>query len=429
MLLTVGVVQSGRPEAWLGLEESLAHLSRDMNEAALGLHDRGSGALADSWADAVGELAGAEFKALAAGYEIVAIQLRAVCSVLSGLGVTLTGCQREVADWVTACSLKGCTWSDDGGVTPPLDAPVGLIDWAAAAQQALRDCLRRATEADEQAAAVLTDWRLASLDTNGDGRIEANVDLSAHLKETLSLGVGGGIGALRAGVPVDGSPAEQRRWWDGLSEAKRGLYLRGLPLELAGMAGLPGAVRAQLRRADLGYDRLRMLEYANEHWDDESIDWTDNPNDGREINNCTNFVSRSLEAGGLPPKGLTPWSADSWGHLPWAHRWRHPGAYSDSWGGADQQHDLFTHSGSPTVGVAGAQPGDVIYWMHTTDGNGHAIGEEHHAAVVTRVLPNGDILYTQHSNSAVDLSLDGRLAVSNHGGDQDIQIVRVQRTW
>ena len=76
--------------------------------------------------------------------------------------------------------------------------------------------------------------------------------------------------------------------------------------------------------------------------------------------------------------------------------------------------------------MAGAQPGDVIYWMHTTDGNGHAIGEEHHAAVVTRVLPNGDILYTQHSNSAVDLSLDGRLAVNNHGGDQDIQIVRVK---
>ena len=28
--------------------------------------------------------------------------------------------------------------------------------------------------------------------------------------------------------------------------------------------------------SDLGYDRLRMLKYANEHWDDESITyWKD----------------------------------------------------------------------------------------------------------------------------------------------------------
>lgn len=138
------------------------------------------------------------------------------------------------------------------------------------------------------------------------------------------------------------------------------------------MAGLPDAVRDDIAATDLGYDRVDMLQYAKDHWDNEDIDWPDK-------NNCTNFVSLALEAAGLPFKGTFTLQGDAWGHrlIPDMPIIGDTGGYTDSWGGADAQHDLFVDSGSPEVSIADAKPGDVIYWSQTGDNPDIAKGDEH----------------------------------------------------
>lgn len=202
------------------------------------------------------------------------------------------------------------------------------------------------------------------------------------------------------------------------------MYMNAAPLEVAGMKGVPGDVKSQMSGSDeLGYDRLRLLQYAQDNWDNEDIDNMEN--------NCTNFVSRALENAGLDHKGTFTFQDDSWGHGLWTDGpWGpNPGAYTDSWGGADAQHDLFVRSGSKEIPQGDVRPGDIAYWSQAGAGKNPA-GVEHHAAIVTGVLPNGDVLYTQHSGNREDQSLAARLPYNNvQEGDQNIRFVRVEQTW
>ncbi|RDI54103.1 hypothetical protein [Nocardia mexicana] len=62
--------------------------------------------------------------------------------------------------------------------------------------------------------------------------------------------------------------------------------------------------------------------------------------------------------------------------------------------------------------------------------SGAKLGKAHHAAVVTAVLPNGDVLYTQHTTNDRDLSLTDRLGFADQdGGTQNIRIIRPKETW
>jgi len=59
-------------------------------------------------------------------------------------------------------------------------------------------------------------------------------------------------------------------------------------------------------------------------------------------------------------------------------------------------------------------------------GDDNPAGHVHHTAIVTAVLPDGDSRHTQHSNSAVDNSLDGRSQQSvDVGGAQHPVVVRL----
>lgn len=432
-MLTASGLLDADPQVWVELEDTLAHLARDMDEAAAGLYDRGVGPLRDSWADEVGEMARAEFVELAASFEIVGVQLRSVCSVISGMAVTMIACRREVSQWITAAGWKDCTTTDNGSITPGDEAPLALAEWAACATTALKSALRRASEADDEAARVLRDWRLVALDVNQQQGIDKK-DLDDHVALSLPLGVSGAVASLEASLPRDASPQGQRAWWDFLTEEERDQLMRAMPLELASMPGLPAQVTESIAGGG-GVDRVTMLKFVAEHWDDTSLDWA--KPDGTPDDNCTNFVSLSLEAGGLDHKGWWTQDADNWTRAPLAGAaipgvkgaLRYPGGFTDTWGGADPQHDFFATHGSQSVGTSGARPGDAIYWTHAVGTPDHPTGEEPHAAVVSRVLPNGDVLYSQHSDGALDLSLSGRLPRSNMGGDQEIQVLRVEQTW
>lgn len=163
----------------------------------------------------------------------------------------------------------------------------------------------------------MTGIGLTGLNIDGKGDIDA-YDLDLHRGGTLPQGVDTGLEIIRRTMPLDDSPAVQSAWWDGLSGPQRDMYLKAVPLEIAGMAGIPVAVRRHPSGPDLGED------------------------------------------------------------------------YSSSWGGAQQQHDFFVSQRAQVIDPADARPGDVLYLI-----NEGTTGEVHHTALVTEVLPNGDIPYTQ----------------------------------
>lgn len=423
-MVTVHEVRACDPESWGTLCEELHTLATDMDEAAEGLYHRGAGRLKDNWADAVGAKAKDEIKELAASYEIVGIQLRSARSVISGLELTFGACKRSIDEWLAVCERDGLSVDDEGRVTVPPDVedPKAAQHTADEAEAALTAVLKEAREADDTASTALKSIKLGELDADGDGDVDSK-DLDKHRDETLEAGANAALESLRASIPSDRSAEEQLKWWANLTPEEREQYKRALPLELAEMEGLPPWERILLNESSLGYNRLALLEYVRDNWDNTDIDWEDK-------NSCTKFVSEALKHAGLDFKGVFPLQDDAWMDLgtPKLPFFGDKGRYSDSWGGADAQHDLFAESGSESVGIEGAQPGDVIYWTH--DNGEGADGEEHHAAVVTAVLPNGDILYTQHTDSATNQSLQGRLPHNNvDEGNQEIQILRVKETW
>lgn len=161
----------------------------------------------------------------------------------------------------------------------------------------IKDILADATRIDEEAARALWDTRMTQLDITGDGHIDQS-DIERHQKEgqTLDLSSQATLREILAGMPLNGSKQEQQQWWNSLSVREQQMYMNAVPLEVAGMKGLPDEVRRQLSGpAELGYDKLKLLQYAQDHWNDKDIDTMQN--------NCTNFVSRGLEYAGLKRKG------------------------------------------------------------------------------------------------------------------------------
>lgn len=403
-------------------------MATDMDEAAAGLFDSGGKALPEAWRDTTGALAAGEIGRLAYSYSIVGVRSRAVCSVLSGLDLAFTGAKSRIAAWLAECATRGFRVSDTGTVMLGADAKTSgsladQLNRASMITTELTAALEDATVADQRAAQALTGIGLTELNINGEGDINAD-DLELHRDRILPEGVDTGLEIIRKTMPLDDSPTVQSTWWDGLSGTQRDMYLKAVPLEIAGMAGISVAVRRHLSEPERGYDRLKLLEFARDHWDDTSIDWT------HTDSNCTNFVSQAFEHAGLEQKGkpgfLWRWDEDEWGHARKKFLFFDFGDdYSNSWGGAQQQHDFFVSQRAQIIDPVNARPGDILYV--TNEGT---TGEIHHTALVTGVLPNGDILYTQHSDSAQNLSWNGRLPYTHvQGGTQGVQIVRVTETW
>jgi hypothetical protein len=84
------------------------------------------------------------------------------------------------------------------------------------------------------------------------------------------------------------------------------------------------------------------------------------------------------------------------------------------------------------VPLSQARPGDIVYFEQAGTGGPTPTqpGKVHHVAIITSVTPDGDIHYTQHSDSRLNISLNGRMPHENvHEGDQKIVVLRVNPNW
>ena len=133
-------------------------------------------------------------------------------------------------------------------------------------------------------------------------------------------------------------------------------------------------------------------------------------------NNCANFASHALLEAGLQEKGWNTLQDDAWGrslagdwHVPWISGVSH----TETWYNSDLQRQFFLDNGGSQIQPQDARPGDIVYFDWADGEGGNPDGVSHHTAVITAVLPDGEILYTQHTPGRVNQSLQDRLPVAS----------------
>jgi hypothetical protein len=238
---------------------------------------------------------------------------------------------------------------------------------------------------------------------------------------------------MRNQLPDGLTSQQQTEWWNALTPEQQQDFMKAVPLDLYHLQGIPASVKTQLEAGDRGYNAMQSLRYARDHWNDTSGDIFQN--------NCAHLVSQALHAGGLGYQGNTTLDDNGWGRSKKGEwEWNSPDlpgpeieglSHTDSWFNAEAQEEFFLRNGGESVGVADARPGDIVYFDYADGaGVGEPDGQAHHAAVVTGVLPEGEILYTQHTPGAENSSLQGRLPNTEQvEGEQQIIVVRPRRTW
>ncbi|WP_436521096.1 amidase domain-containing protein [Actinoplanes sp. HUAS TT8] len=384
---------------------------------------------AGAWTGSSGDAALTHLRGVTNGLEIDALECQAVSLVLSGLTHAFRISQNSLRSALGTARVQGFPVGDDGTVGMP-DTELARHDPEYAAscreqrdhlQTLVRLAVDAATVADQKAYEMLDHLSQQTFRTDVNAALNEDVGMASKLE----------IDLIAATVPA-GDPAAVGAWWAGLSPEDQQTVRMAAPWALENLNGIPADVRAALHGTD-GYDRTGVAKWAIDHGNDNSDDIF--------RNNCTNFVSDALEGGGVQEHfdfWLGTLSDNSWGkgtqfgkdvtvdgqpvdRIDYSH--------SSSWAQAQDSYDFWTRHGSE-VGLAEAQPGDIVYWEQTETGDGAVAGEVHHAAVVTGVV-DGDIRYTQHTFNQVNASLEARAPISDLGGapDQRIHVVRPQPDW
>jgi hypothetical protein len=230
---------------------------------------------------------------------------------------------------------------------------------------------------------------------------------------------------LAADVPVGQDPTTVRQWWDGLTAQQRKDMMLAEPVLIANLDGIPPDVQRDLR-GNGKYDRVKLVQYALDNWD------KGDPTDFG--NNCTNFVSNALHAAGMKEK-TSIWGTsddDTWmiGNRTGIDEVDKRLAYSNTWAAAENNQNFMLRHGGQEIPPSEVKPGDIIYYEQAGPNDHIEKGNTHHAAIVTAVMPDGEIKYTQHSDPNQNVSLEGRLsATEKREGAQHLRFVRPNPDW
>lgn len=411
-MITVSQLKAAQPAAWTDAANAWNAMLAVTRRTSDDIRDRGQGKVDQHWTDAVGQKAARTLAALATRFDIASDTMSGVAMILAGLADAIGMAQSTLGDALRQAAALGLDVADDGAVRvvePGLPGAAGDAQlprvWAL-----VREALVAATKADQDAANELRGLA-GDVSQTDPSVVENQIQVTASQDE---------LAILADAIPVNASPAEVAAWWRSLTARQQTELENATPLRIYDLNGIPQNVKDQLRGSG-DINKMMLVQYATEHWDDTGTDWTG-------LDNCTNFTSTALNYAGMR-------QSDQW-HEPvfmgplatsvlTVFAELDVDTASPSWGGAQNLHDLLTSGGGQVVAPGQAKPGDVVFFQWD-GGDGNPAGHVHHTAVVTAVLPNGDIRYTQHSDPGLNYSLDGRFhdVQAGEGAEQPV-IVRM----
>ncbi|PHQ51642.1 hypothetical protein BLA24_12470 [Streptomyces cinnamoneus] len=421
-------------DQWKKAADDWIALSRRSSTAADDVREQGKKPLDDHWADATGKKASKRLHDLADRLEAGGDIIKGVAMIIDGLASSMEWSQRTLFHAAELAAEYGLHIQDGRAVGAYSGAaPVGpnipqnvRDDYKkeqghiSEVNDLIDEALRQASQADKKASAELD--KLATKINVSDTNVAHNYieTETAHLE----------IDMIRGSIPVGKDPHLVRAWWDGLTPEQHKALMLADPVTIADLTGLPDDVGKEIRGRDGKIDRVEMVRYALDHWN--------KPDDLKFENNCANFASSALEAGGmqkkfdtwLGPRGDNTWGRESGIGIDW---WDQRAYHSRSWASAKYLRNFLTDNGGEEVPRSQARPGDLIFYEQVAEDpgkGGEPQGETYHAAVVTSVTPDGDIKLSQHTGEWQNVSLEARehVATRNHG-EQRIHIVRPHPNW
>ncbi|MFF8868221.1 amidase domain-containing protein [Streptomyces sp. NPDC015139] len=412
-------VQNALPRKWKTAGEEWHSLAKYALGAAKDLRDLGVKPLAENWTDEVGAAAAGKFEKLANQFEAAYDIMLAVKMVIEGMTTTIETAHSTMREANELAAKYGLTIHTDGTVTgPPVHSRTEAEDLAPYRTQVLDlidQAVEQVTTADKLAAAEFTKLAGQTGLTDPDKALNELQTHASHVQMQM----------LAADVPVGQDATTVRQWWDGLSAQQRKDMMLAEPVLIANLEGVPADVRQDLR-GNGKYDRVKLVQYALDNWD------KGDPTDFG--NNCTNFVSNALHAAGVKEK-TSFWGTsddDSWmiGNRTGVDAVDKRLAYSDTWAAAENNQNFWLSHGGQEVSSSDVKPGDIIYYEQAGPNDHIEKGNTHHAAIVTAVMPDGEIKYTQHSDPNQNVSLEGRInATEKHEGAQNLRFVRPNPDW
>lgn len=411
-MVSYAALRDARPEQWKDAADDFVALARYVNQAAINVRGDSAAKVDAHWADSTGKAAAGRLYALADKLDSAYDLLDAVKMVLVGMHSSIQTAQATLNEALQLANEYGIQLDDQGQIMI-VQEPVNIVSEIAALHS---QAIKQATDADNAARAELAKLRAAVGITNPDDALKLQEEAS-HTE----------MNAFAGTIPTGQDPATVKAWWAGLTPQEQHDLMLAEPVALTNLDGIPESAKTQMRGPDGKFDRVKMVDYALQQW---------NKNDPIDLgNNCTNFVSEALLHAGMKRK-MGFWSGvkgdDDWGKeegtgWDWLDKKLY---YSHSWGGAENQQDFMLKHGGEEVTPGQARPGDIIYYEQQGPNPKIHQGETHHAAIVTAVMPDGEIKYTQHSDSYENVSLEGRLPHETESeGQQNIRIVRPHPDW
>jgi hypothetical protein len=422
-MVTFTQLRQAKPQLWTSAANDMRSAALQCERVRDDIHQNGVQPLDEHWPDHVGELAKSALTSIAGRAEVSAILARSTVDPLDTLNHAVVIAQNELENGIRLAEGAGFLVNPDTGdiTVPPtmtqdqLNAKMATLTQA---HQLINDAIEAATQADDLCTAALNDT-----DRDAD---TTDVD---EARKVQALNTQRALEELRDTIPDGLPPDDVSRWWNGLTPQEQTDLQRACPAELYDLNGIPDSVKKTIDRPELGYSSVGAVKYAIENWNNSDLDVFKD--------NCTNFVSDSLSYGGGMPQKEDWWlprhfDTDGWSDGTAGNSDPFPPglSHTPTWAAAQNNRDFFLRNGGSVVDPSQAKPGDVVYYTMTQDGEGMHAGETHHAAVVTGVLPDGQVLYTQHSDAGKNLPLFGRLPEFEQTyGQQKIEIVAPRVTW
>ncbi|MDH6117305.1 hypothetical protein ABH930_001710 [Kitasatospora sp. GAS204A] len=421
-MVTLTDLQHADPTQWKAAADGWLRASQEATNASNDLHAQGVGPLGDHWKDAVGQTAGQKLSDQADALEAASDIMRGVAMVLDGLTHSIEYAKSTLANALNLAQQYNLPVDLDQGRSIPAGNPneptnasqVGEVD------ALLQEALREATQADQQVAAELTKL----------GNDTCVTDLNQALDDIQGEASNVELAAYQGDIPSGDNPQLVTDWWNGLTPLQQHQFMLSEPVAIAGLPGIPDSVKADLHGTDGKYDRVAVVQYAQQHWNDGSGDVS-----GED--NCTNFTSNALHQAGMQYKGWNTlddsgWNQSTAGENGWDLGGLLAGPeHTHSWGGAQNLHDFLTGNGGSQVPQDQVKPGDIMFFQQGNDQDPSLQqGNIHHTAIVTAVTPDGDVRYTQHSDPRLNVSLSGRNEHETRAeGQQNVLFVRPQPNW
>ena len=215
--------------------------------------------------------------------------MRGVAMVLDGLATSIERAQRALRNALDLAADYGFTVDEQTGAMTP--SGKGTIPegrrYGAEVEALLGEALREADQADRQAAAELR--RLTGATTVSDPEKALNDWQGEASQVELNMYAGD--------IPSGKDPVLVAHWWDSLTPRQQEQLKLSDPVVLADLNGIPDGVKRELRGTDGKYDRVEMVRWTMEHWNDSGVDI-----DGE--NNCTNFASEGAASLRCAVQGL-----------------------------------------------------------------------------------------------------------------------------